>query len=87
MRFSTLASVALAVGPVAVSAGGRLGFSLGVKKADGKCKEQSDFEDDFEVLKDMSTLVRTYSASDCDNPKALLPAAKEKGFKVILGVW
>lgn len=87
MRLSTLASAALAASPVAVSAAGRMGFSLGVKNPDGSCKKQSDFEHDFDALKELSTVVRTYSASDCDNPKAILPAAKKKGFKVIIGVW
>jgi glucan 1,3-beta-glucosidase len=32
-------------------------------------------------------MVRTYSASDCDSAKNVLPAAKAKGFKVVLGIW
>lgn len=33
MRFSTVAAVAAATAPIAVSAKGKLGFSLGVRKA------------------------------------------------------
>lgn len=33
MRFSTLAAVAAATAPIAVSAKGKLGFSIGVRKA------------------------------------------------------
>jgi exo-beta-1,3-glucanase (GH17 family) len=35
----------------------------------------------------LTTLVRTYSASNCDTAKNIIPAAKAKGFKVVLGVW
>jgi len=31
--------------------------------------------------------VRGYAASDCDYAKNILPAAKNKGFKVVLGIW
>jgi glucan 1,3-beta-glucosidase len=50
-------------------------------------KSQSDYEADFEVLNNQSTIVRGYAASDCDFAKNVLPAAKSKGFKVILGIW
>ncbi|WEW55802.1 glycoside hydrolase 3 protein [Emydomyces testavorans] len=85
MRFSTLVPLALAAAPV-VSAAGKLGFALGVKNADGSCKSQADFEKDFDVLKAHSTTVRTYAAADCNNAEAIVPAAKKKGFKLILGV-
>ena len=50
-------------------------------------KSQSDYEDDFDVLKSQSTIVRGYAASDCKFADNILPAAKSKGFKVILGIW
>jgi glucan 1,3-beta-glucosidase len=50
-------------------------------------KSQSDYEDDFEVLKSQSTIVRGYAASDCKFAENILPVAKSKGFKVILGIW
>jgi len=90
MRFSAIAATALAAAP-AVSAVGSMGFALGTKKADGSCKSQQDYEDDFTAI-DTNTggqakVVRGYAASDCDFAKNILPAAKSKGFKVVLGIW
>lgn len=34
-----------------------------------------------------STIVRGYAASDCNAAQEILPAAKAKGFQVVLGVW
>ncbi|KAK1023378.1 glycoside hydrolase 3 protein, partial [Friedmanniomyces endolithicus] len=66
-----------------------LGFALGTKKADGSCKYTQDYEDDFSAIQTASgsTLVRGYAASDCNCAQQILPAAKNKGFKVILGIW
>jgi glucan 1,3-beta-glucosidase len=86
MRFSTIIPVVLAAAPL-VSARGQLGFALGDKKADGTCKFQPDYEEDFATLADTSKIVRIYAASDCDTAKWILPAAKTAGFKVILGIW
>ncbi|KAJ5082277.1 Glucan 1-3-beta-glucosidase [Penicillium argentinense] len=86
MRVSSILPFVLAAVP-AVSARGTLGFSLGDKNPDGTCKSTSDYESDFENLKDLSTLVRTYSGTECDTPQNILPAAKNKGFKVVLGIW
>jgi len=87
MRFSTILPVALAAAPVAVSAAGTLGFALGNTKADGTCKFKQDYEDDFDALKGVSTLVRTYTSGGCNAAQQILPAAAAKGFKVVLGVW
>lgn len=87
MRVTSFLPVALAAAPVAVSAAGTLGFALGNKNPDGSCKSTQDYEADFDALKQHTTLVRTYSASDCDTAKNILPAARAKGFKVVLGVW
>lgn len=72
-----------------ITAAGTLGFALGDKKADGSCKFASDYEADFDTISKGSTarVVRGYAASDCDTAKEILPAAKSKGFKVILGIW
>ncbi|KAF1840825.1 glycoside hydrolase family 17 protein [Cucurbitaria berberidis CBS 394.84] len=89
MRFSTVAA-ALAASPALVSAAkGSQGFSLGTKLASGACKTQQDYADDFDAIKSNSgaTIVRGYAASDCDMAKNSLPAAKSKGFKVVLGIW
>lgn len=89
MRFSVIAA-ALAASPAVVSAAkGTMGFALGTKEADGSCKTQQDYEQDFDAIKSASgaTVVRGYAASDCDMAKNALPAAKAKGFKVVLGIW
>lgn len=94
MQIRTFVAVALAVAPAAVSAAGQLGFAVGNTNPDGSCKKQSDFEADFEAIKDntQSTLVRTYSSSDsygnpCNTPSEILPAAKTAGVQVLLGMW
>lgn len=87
MRVSTFAAAALAATPAVVSAAGTLGYAIGNRKADGSCKFTSDYAADFDTLKSTSTIVRTYSASECNTAQQILPAAASKGFKVILGVW
>lgn len=90
MRFSTVAASALAVGPTIVSAAkGQMGFALGTKMANGQCKAQADYEADFDAISSAAgaKIVRGYAANDCDFAKNSLPAAKMKGFKVMLGIW
>ena len=89
MRFSKIAPLVLAAAPAIVSAAGTLGFALGTKNPDGSCKSQADYEADFDAISAASgsRLVRGYSASDCNCTQGILPAAENKGFKVILGVW
>ncbi|KAI4734998.1 putative glucan 1,3-beta-glucosidase [Aureobasidium sp. EXF-12298] len=90
MRNTTLITgFLLAFCPFLISAAGTLGFALGDKKADGSCKFHDDYEADFDAIKSNSgsTIVRIYAASDCNTAAQILPAAKIKGFKVILGVW
>ena len=89
MRYSAVLSLVLAAVPLTVSAAGTLGFALGDKKTDGSCKFTSDYELDFDALKAASgtSLVRTYSSSECNTAQQILPAAASKGFKVVLGVW
>lgn len=86
MHLTTILPFALAAVP-AMAARGRLGFSVGVNNADGTCKGTADYEADFDALRPLSTLVRTYSSSNCDVAKNIIPAAANKGFKVVLGVW
>jgi len=88
MRFTTAAAITLT--PSVVTAAGTLGWALGNKLEDGStCKTTSDYEADFDAIKENSgsTIVRTYSATDCDTAAQILPAAKSKGFKVVLGIW
>lgn len=91
MRFSTVAVAAMAAAPAIVSAAkGNMGFALGTKQPGGQCKTQQDYETDFDSIKQSgsgATIVRGYAASDCDMAKNALPAAKSKGFKVVLGIW
>ncbi|KAH0556043.1 hypothetical protein GP486_006015 [Trichoglossum hirsutum] len=87
MRFAKVLPIALAAAPAVVSAAGTLGFALGTKKPDGTCKSQSDYEADLDVVKSKSSIVRGYAASDCDFAQNILPAAKNKDFKVIFGIW
>lgn len=81
---AVLLSIGLAVAPTLAWKRGTLGFALGTKNADGSCKVQRDYEDDFDAIEQETgaTLVRGYSASDCDCAQNILPAAKSKGFKV-----
>lgn len=87
MLLTTVFSLALAAVPVAVSAGGTLGYALGATNPDGTCKKQSDYEADMDTIKEKSTMIRGYSVTQCDFARNALPAAKNKGFKMILGVW
>ncbi|KAI4728553.1 putative glucan 1,3-beta-glucosidase [Aureobasidium sp. EXF-10728] len=84
-----ITGIVLAFSPVLVSSAGTLGFALGDKKGDGSCKFQADYEADFDAIKSNSgsTIVRIYAASDCNTAQQILPAAKSKGFRVVLGVW
>lgn len=45
--------------------------------------------DDYDAIKKASgiSMVRGYAAADCDFAKNALPAARAKGFKVMLGIW
>ena len=66
---------------------GRLGFAIGTKHADGTCKYTADYEADFDVIKSQGTIVRGFAAEDCNFAQQVLPAAKKKGFQVVLGIW
>ncbi|KAL8984548.1 MAG: hypothetical protein Q9205_001501 [Flavoplaca limonia] len=99
MHLSTTLSLALAVSPLTVLARGNLGYALGARKPDTSCKSTTDYAADFDALNSKGGLgdvkrVRTYAIVDTDpkfsgNPcpvaSAVLPAAKAKGFQVILG--
>lgn len=87
MRSASILVAALAAAPLAVSAGGTLGFALGMQNPDQTCKSTSDYEADFAALQDQTKLVRVYSTSQCNQAQNILPAAKNAGFQVLLGVW
>ncbi|KAA8651999.1 1,3-beta-glucanosyltransferase Bgt1 [Aspergillus tanneri] len=87
MRVTTLLPYVLAAIPAVAAERGQLGLALGNKNPKGDCKTTSDYEADFDAIKGVTTLVRTYSSNDCDTAKNIIPAAKKKQFKVVLGVW
>jgi exo-beta-1,3-glucanase (GH17 family) len=87
MRVTNILSAALVAGPLAVSAAGTLGFAVGNTNPDNSCKKQQDYEMDMEALKGVTKVVRTYTSGGCDTAKSIIPAAKAKGFQVVLGVW
>lgn len=91
MRFTTTTAVLLASAAAGtVSAAATLGWALGNKLEDGSsCKTTSDYEADFDAIKEHSgsTIVRVYSTKDCDTAERILPAAKSKGFQIVLGIW
>jgi glucan 1,3-beta-glucosidase len=87
MRVTNILSAALVAGPLAVSAAGTLGFAVGNTNPDNSCKSQQDYELDLEALKGVTKVVRTYTSGGCDTAKSIVPAAKAKGFQVVLGVW
>ncbi|KAI9819992.1 MAG: glycoside hydrolase 3 protein [Pycnora praestabilis] len=87
MHFTSVVPLALVVAPAAVSAFSNLGFALGDKKSDGSCKYTADYAADFAALGSLSTIVRGYSASECNTAQQILPAARTAGVKVVLGVW
>lgn len=82
-------AVTLATVPSIVLAAGTLGFALGANKPDGSCKTSDDYALDFDAIKAASgsTVVRGYATDQCGFAQQILPAAKAKGFKVILGLW
>ncbi|KAL9585198.1 MAG: hypothetical protein Q9212_001663 [Teloschistes hypoglaucus] len=97
MHLSAVFSLALVVSPLAVSARGTLGFAIGARKEGGQCKTRVDYEADFDALAQASgsKIVRTYSVIDknvaqfdpCQVAAEILPAAANKEFQVILGLW
>lgn len=87
MRFTYTALASLATTITGVSAVGSLGFNLGDVKTDGSCKATSDYESDLEALSSYSSIVKVYSASDCNTLELLGPVAEDKGFQIALGVW
>ncbi|KAI1077002.1 glycoside hydrolase family 17 protein [Whalleya microplaca] len=88
MRFSTILPTAV-LAATGASAAGSMGFALGNKNSEGKCKVADDYAADFKALaaNTDAKVVRIYAASDCDVAKLILPAAKTAGFTVVLGIW
>ncbi|KAI5805941.1 glycoside hydrolase family 17 protein [Geopyxis carbonaria] len=93
---ATVVKGALLALPALCSAAGELGFALGFAKGEDhtnpdNCKTSADFIADLKAIKAQTSArtVRLYSTSDCDSQilPRVLPALKQEGFKVILGIW
>lgn len=80
-------AITLVAAPLSVAAQGRLAYALGTEMPDGQCKTTADYEADFDALKGQTDLVRGYAADRCNFAELALPAAKNKDFKVVLGIW
>ncbi|KAG3166071.1 hypothetical protein PI124_g4086 [Phytophthora idaei] len=52
-----------------------------------KCKTASEVQKDMYALKGVTDKVRIYSLVDCNQAELVLPAAKNAGLKVHLGIW
>ncbi|KAG1703845.1 hypothetical protein DVH05_006854 [Phytophthora capsici] len=52
-----------------------------------KCKTASEMQKDLYALKGVTDKVRIYSLIDCNQAEIILPAAKNAGLKVDLGIW
>ncbi|OLN86095.1 Glucan 1,3-beta-glucosidase [Colletotrichum chlorophyti] len=90
MRTAAIITAVLAVAaPRLALASGSLGFALGAKQPDGRCKSRADYEADFRAIRAAagSSIVRVYAAGQCDTAREILPAAKKEDFRVILGIW
>ncbi|KAK1977057.1 family 17 glycosyl hydrolase [Colletotrichum cereale] len=89
MRSTSIIAAVMVAAPGLVVASGSLGFALGANQPDGRCKYQADYEADFRAIRDASgsSIVRIYSADQCNTAQEILPAAKKEGFQVILGIW
>ena len=87
MRATKIVSAALVGCPLIVSASGTLGFAVGNSNPDNSCKTQQQYEMDLDALADLTKVVRTYTSDGCDTAKNVIPAAKAKGFQVVLCVW
>ncbi|GMF11523.1 unnamed protein product [Phytophthora lilii] len=52
-----------------------------------KCKTASEVQKDMYALKGITDRVRIYSLLDCNQAELVLPAAKNAGLQVHLGIW
>ncbi|CCT74252.1 related to glucan 1,3-beta-glucosidase [Fusarium fujikuroi] len=90
--FGSIGAVAAALMllPGQALAGQYKGFSMGANRADGACKYTADWKKDFQTIKSWNkgfNAVRLYSADDCNTLVKAVPAAKQTGMKILVGVW
>ncbi|TVY28705.1 putative glucan endo-1,3-beta-glucosidase [Lachnellula hyalina] len=66
------------------------GFNVQATLADGTCKSQADWENDFNKLQSLPggfSSLRVYAASDCNTLANAVPAAVATGGQILVGVW
>lgn len=66
------------------------GFNVQATLANGACKAQSDWENDFNMMKNLAggvTSMRVYASSDCNTLANAVPAAIATGGQILVGVW
>lgn len=62
------------------------GISYAAYRADHSCKTKEDIDDDFDSMKGLYSVVRTYGV-DCNQVEYIYDAAKRIGVKVFFGIW
>ena len=63
------------------------GFNVQATLANGACKTQSDWEDDFNLMKTLPsgyTSMRVYASSDCNTLENAVPAAIATGGQILV---
>ncbi|KAB8302061.1 hypothetical protein EYC80_005512 [Monilinia laxa] len=66
------------------------GFNSQATLANGACKTQADWENDFRLIQSFPNgfnSLRVYASSDCNTINTVVPAAIATGGKVLVGVW
>ncbi|PQE31023.1 glycoside hydrolase family 17 protein [Rutstroemia sp. NJR-2017a WRK4] len=66
------------------------GFNVQATLANGQCKTQADWENDFNLIKSFPgnfDSIRVYASSDCNTLANVVPAAIATQMKVLAGVW
>ncbi|KAF4630268.1 hypothetical protein G7Y89_g7870 [Cudoniella acicularis] len=66
------------------------GFNVQANLANGACKSQSDWENDFNTMKSLPGgfgSIRVYASSDCNTLANAVPAAIATGGTILVGVW
>jgi exo-beta-1,3-glucanase (GH17 family) len=87
MRFGVLATLAAAL-PFTTAYW--KGVNIGANNADGSCKTTAQWTTAFNKLKALPqhiTSVRLYASSDCNTLANAVPAAKNTGVQILVGVW
>ncbi|RLN96137.1 hypothetical protein BBJ28_00014142 [Nothophytophthora sp. Chile5] len=52
-----------------------------------KCKPSTQIASELEILKSVTSVLRLYSLTDCNQATTIVPAAIEAGFQLELGLW